>query len=72
MPMDASIAGLSPPYHAAVTQARSAIILEAFAKAKGNHSAAATALGVHPNNLHRMIRELGLREKIAATRMGDG
>jgi len=72
MPMDASIAGLSPAYHAAVAQARRAIILEAFAKARGNHSAAATALGVHPNNLHRMIRELGLRENIAATRTGNG
>jgi transcriptional regulator with GAF, ATPase, and Fis domain len=58
-------------YHAAVAQARRSIILEAFASAEGSHTEAARILGIHPNNLHRMIRELGLREQIAGMRSGN-
>jgi transcriptional regulator with GAF, ATPase, and Fis domain len=30
-------------------------------RAAGQHADAARALGLHPNNLHRLIRHLGLR-----------
>jgi DNA-binding NtrC family response regulator len=37
------------------------IINEALFDAKGNYTEAAQALGIHPNNLHRLIRNLGLK-----------
>jgi two-component system response regulator HydG len=37
------------------------LIREALEKAGGNHNEAARLLGVHPANLHRMIRTLNLR-----------
>jgi transcriptional regulator with GAF, ATPase, and Fis domain len=49
-------------YNAAVKEARQQIILNAFALAAGNHHEAAKLLGLHPNNLHRELRRLNLRD----------
>jgi transcriptional regulator with GAF, ATPase, and Fis domain len=51
-------------YYEAVKQAKQKIILKALEEAKGNYSEAANALGVHPNNLHRLIRTLDLKTAI--------
>jgi transcriptional regulator with GAF, ATPase, and Fis domain len=48
-------------YHDAVTQTKKQIILKAIEQAKGNYTAAAKLLGVHPNYLHRLIRNLNLK-----------
>ena len=48
-------------YHEAVTQTKKQIILKAIDEAKGNYTEAARRLGVHPNYLHRLIRNLNLR-----------
>jgi Nif-specific regulatory protein len=48
-------------YHEAVTQTKKQIILRAIEEAKGNYTQAAQLLGVHPNYLHRLIRNLNLR-----------
>jgi Nif-specific regulatory protein len=51
-------------YHDAVTQTKKQIIMNAVQQAKGSFTEAAKLLGVHPNYLHRLIRNLNLREQI--------
>jgi Nif-specific regulatory protein len=51
-------------YYEAVKQAKQEIILKALEQAKGNYTEAANVLGVHPNNLHRLIRTLDLKTAI--------
>jgi Nif-specific regulatory protein len=52
--------GAMTTYHAAVVQNKKQIILRALEEAKNNHTEAARLLGVHPNYLHRLIRNLNL------------
>jgi len=51
-------------YYEAIKQAKRELILNALEQAKGNYTEAANALGVHPNNLHRLIRTLDLKTAI--------
>jgi transcriptional regulator with GAF, ATPase, and Fis domain len=51
-------------YHEAVVQTKKQIILRAIEEAKGNYTEAAKFLGVHPNYLHRLIRNLNLRAQL--------
>ena len=48
-------------YHQAVKEAKRQLVLKAFQEAGGNYAQAARLLGVHPNNLHRLIRNLDLK-----------
>jgi Nif-specific regulatory protein len=48
-------------YHEAVTETKKQIILRAMEESKGNYTEAAKLLGVHPNYLHRLIRNLNLK-----------
>jgi Nif-specific regulatory protein len=48
-------------FHEAVVEAKRRIVLNALEKAAGSYTEAARALGLHPSNLHRLIRTLGLR-----------
>lgn len=57
-------ADLSPNYHQQIKAAKQKIILSAVEKANGNYSEAARSLGIHPNNLHRIIRDLGVRSEL--------
>jgi len=41
------------------------LILNALKQANGNYTEAANLLGVHPNNLHRLIRNMHLRTSIS-------
>ena len=50
-------------YHDAINEAKRRIISEAIETANGNFTEAAKLLGVHPNNLHRLVRTLNLREE---------
>lgn len=61
-----SASGSSPAlrYHEAVTQTKRQIILDAMTKVNGNYTEAAHRLGVHPNYLHRLIRNLNLKEQL--------
>lgn len=54
----------STGYHEAVSQTKRRIILEAMEKSRGSYIEAARLLGVHPNYLHRLIRNLNLREHL--------
>ncbi len=51
-------------YHEAVAEKKRALILEAVSRAGGSITEAAKLLGLHPNYLHRLIRNLGLREDL--------
>jgi Nif-specific regulatory protein len=48
-------------YHEAVKEAKKQLILRAVEQAGGNYTEAARLLGVHPNYLHRLIRNLNLK-----------
>jgi Nif-specific regulatory protein len=48
-------------YQEAIKDAKRKFILKAIEEAKGNYTDAAKILGVHPNNLHRLVRSLNLR-----------
>ncbi|HEV2861377.1 MAG TPA: sigma 54-interacting transcriptional regulator [Pyrinomonadaceae bacterium] len=50
-------------YHDAVREAKRQIIQRAVERASGRLTDAARLLGVHPNYLHRLMRNLNLKEK---------
>ncbi|MDT4896606.1 MAG: two-component system, NtrC family, response regulator HydG [Acidobacteriota bacterium] len=56
--------GVVANYHDAVTEAKKQLILKAVEQAGGNYTEAARLLGVHPNYLHRLIRNMNLRPEI--------
>jgi Nif-specific regulatory protein len=56
-------------YHEAVKQFKKDLILKAVSEADYNYTKAAKQLGLHPNNLHRLIRNLNL--KAALKTAGD-
>jgi two-component system, NtrC family, response regulator HydG len=51
-------------FHEAVAATKKQIIIQAMEQTKGNYTEAAKLLGVHPNYLHRLIKNLGLREHV--------
>lgn len=51
-------------YHQALKQAKSEIVVNAIKEAQGNYAEAARKLGLHPNNLHRLIRNLDLKSRL--------
>ena len=51
-------------YHDAVAETKKQIILDAMEKTRGSYTEAAKLLGVHPNYLHRLIRNLNLKEQL--------
>jgi Nif-specific regulatory protein len=66
---------LSAQYHTALKDLKKQLILKALEDARGNYTEAAHALGLHPNYLHRLIRNLDLRAAARATpnyRLGQG
>ena len=54
-------------YHEAVAATKKQVILQAMDQTKGNYTEAAKMLGVHPNYLHRLIRNLDLRDHLKAS-----
>jgi Nif-specific regulatory protein len=57
-------------YHAALRREKERLILTAFCQASGSHQEAAKLLNLHPNYLHRLIRNLKLKETLKAA-VGD-
>jgi transcriptional regulator with GAF, ATPase, and Fis domain len=51
-------------YHAGIKELKKQLILDAVEQTGGNYVEAAAILGVHPNYLHRLIRNLGLKETL--------
>jgi len=51
-------------YHGAVKELKKRLIVDAVQQTQGNYVEAAGILGVHPNYLHRLIRNLGLKDEL--------
>lgn len=65
--LDAVPAGGRTPvtkFHDTVGEMKKRLILDAVLEAGGNVTKAAELLGLHPNYLHRLISNLGLRDRI--------
>jgi DNA-binding NtrC family response regulator len=56
----------SPAFHRSIHDAKRGAIIDAWRRAGGEYKDAAAILGVHPNSLLRMIRNLGLRAELGA------
>jgi transcriptional regulator with GAF, ATPase, and Fis domain len=59
-------------YHASVKELKKQLISNAVAQTRGNYVDAAAILGVHPNYLHRLIRNLGLKDDLNKAVRGAG
>ncbi len=59
-------------YHAGVKELKRQLILDAVEQTRGNYVEAAAILGVHPNYLHRLIRNLGLKDELNQLLRGRG
>lgn len=66
--LDSSLSapGSAPAFHRSIHDAKRQAILDAWRISSGDYKAAAAHLGVHPNSLLRMIRNLGLRAELGA------
>ena len=62
----------SGKYHASVKELKKQLILDAVEQTRGNYVDAAGILGVHPNYLHRLIRNLGLKDELNQTLRARG
>jgi Nif-specific regulatory protein len=51
-------------YHEAMREAKKQLIVKTLEQVAGNHNEAARLLGLHPNNLHRLIRNLDLKQTL--------
>jgi len=62
-PSKTSPAGTSAPqnFYDAVNEAKKRLIIDAFDHAQGSYTEAAKSLGMHPNHLHRLIRNLNMK-----------
>jgi transcriptional regulator with GAF, ATPase, and Fis domain len=56
--------GSEGKYHASLKEHKKELIICAVVRTRGNYVEAAASLGVHPNYLHRLIRNLGLKDEI--------
>ena len=59
-----AVAAPGTKYHEAVAETKRQIILSAMQQAKGSYTEAAKLLGVHPNYLHRLVRNLNLKDQL--------
>ena len=51
-------------YHETVKGSKRELILKAFQQSAGNYTETARLLGIHPNYLHRLIRNLNLKAEL--------
>jgi Nif-specific regulatory protein len=57
-----------PQYHGALNDTKRRLIVAALERAGGNYTEAAKILEVHPNYLHRLVKNLELRDQIPLRR----
>jgi len=56
-------------YHDAIRELKKTLIVGAIERARGNHGEAARLLSVHPNYLHRLIRNLDLKKTVRSLKV---
>jgi Nif-specific regulatory protein len=66
-PRDAGPAG---SYHETIRNEKARVILAALDQAEGSFTEAAKLLGIHPNYLHRLVRNLNLRNTLKNSAAG--
>lgn len=54
-------ASASQDFYEAVNEAKKRLIVDAFDRAQGSYTETARLLGMHPNHLHRLIRNLNMK-----------
>jgi Nif-specific regulatory protein len=60
---EAAVPGASmTAFHDALRESKKQLILNAFEQAQGSYTEAAKLLGLHPNYLHRLIRNLNMKQ----------
>ena len=59
-------------YHASVKELKKQLIVNAVEQTRGNYVDAAAILGVHSNYLHRLIKNLGLKDELNRVLRGAG
>ena len=52
-------------FHSSVRDLKKQLITQAMQKAGGNYTEAARVLGLHPNYLHRLIKNLNLKRAVS-------
>jgi Nif-specific regulatory protein len=60
----ASVSEGDSSFHDQVLRTKKQTILDAMKQTQGNYTAAAKLLGLHPNYLHRLIRNLNLKDEL--------
>lgn len=68
--LEASPSESNAKYHASVGQAKREAIIDAYVQGNGDYKQAAKVLGLHPNYLLRLVRNMGLREEISRVQAG--
>jgi Nif-specific regulatory protein len=62
---DTTVSSETPSsYHEQVVQTKKRMITDAMKQANGNYTAAAKLLNLHPNYLHRLIRNLNMKDEL--------
>ncbi len=56
----------SGKYHHEINELKKRLIIDAVTQSKGSYIDAAKLLGVHPNYLHRLIRNLEIKDVLRA------
>jgi len=51
-------------YHESITDTKKQLIIDAMKKSEGSFTGAAKLLGLHPNYLHRLVRNLNLKDQL--------
>jgi len=63
-PQEPATGETSRNFYEAVNEAKKQLILAAYDQAQGNYTEAAKLLEMHPNHLHRLIRNLGMKAEL--------
>ncbi len=69
--LEASPRDATAEYHRSVGMAKKEAILDAYLRGNGDYKQAARFLGLHPNYLLRLVRNMGLREDINRLQSGQ-
>jgi Nif-specific regulatory protein len=69
--METEPAAAATRYHATVKDSKKDLIVKAVQQAGGNYTEAARLLGIHPNYLHRLIRNLNLKAELGKSQAGS-
>lgn len=64
--------GATAGYHQALKESKKQLILNAFEQAGRSYTEAARLLGLHPNYLHRLIRNLNMKRVLEPDRQAGG